>query len=214
VIVKKTSDINCDKLNNLFMKIKNLSIVALGALVVVFSACSVTKRHYAPGYHVEWHKNYKGTEQVAQVKKEKATVNVVEEMVAMNEVAAPVVVAEVAAPAVVMAPVAVEEVAVVTPKQNRVINAIAKKVANVASNVASPVNAEVSIEASASNGFMPEWYHWAMVILGFFPAFMFWMAIFQKNDIPWKEVIISTLLYCLCWIPGIIYSIKWMKREF
>jgi uncharacterized membrane protein YqaE (UPF0057 family) len=129
-------------------------------------------------------------------------------------VAAPVVVAEVAAPIAVVAPVVVEEVAVVTPKQNRVINAIAKKVANVASNVASPVNAEVSIEASASNGFMPEWYHWAMVILGFFPTFMFYKAIFAKNDIPWKEVLISTLLYCLCWIPGIIYSIKWMKREF
>jgi uncharacterized membrane protein YqaE (UPF0057 family) len=195
------------------MKIKNLSIVALGALVVVFSACSVTKRHYAPGYHVEWHKNYKGTEQVAQVKKEKATVNVVEEMVAMNEVAAPVVVAEVAAPAAV-APVMVEEVAVVTPKSNRVINAIAKKVANVASNVTAPATTEVSIEASAANGFTPEWYHWAMAILGWFPFFMFWKAVFQKNDIPWKEAIIGSLLYVLCWVPGVIYSIKWMKREF
>jgi uncharacterized membrane protein YqaE (UPF0057 family) len=196
------------------MKIKNLSIVALGALVVVFSACSVTKRHYAPGYHVEWHKNYKGTEQVAQVKKEKATVNVVEEMVAMNEVAAPVVVAEVAAPASV-APVMVEEVAVVTPKSNRVIDAIAKKVANVASNVTAPATTEVSIEASAANGFTPEWYHWVLCIWIFaFPTFMFWRAIFQKNDIPWKEVLVGLLLYCLCWIPGIIYSIKWMKREF
>jgi len=195
------------------MKIKNLSIVALGALVVVFSACSVTKRHYAPGYHVEWHKNYKGTEQVAQVKKEKATVNVVEEMVAMNEVSAPVVVAEVAAPAVV-APVMVEEVAVVAPTQNRVINAIAKKVANVASNVSAPSVTEVSIEATAAKGFMPEWYHWAMAILGWFPFFMFWKAVFQKNDIPWKEAIIGSLLYVLCWIPGVIYSIKWMKREF
>ena len=195
------------------MKIKNLSIVALGALVVVFSACSVTKRHYAPGYHVEWHKNYKGAEQVAQVKKEKATVNVVEEMIAMNEVAAPVVVAEVAAPSVV-APVAVEEVAVVAPKSNRVINAIAKKVANVASNVTAPAATEVSIEASAANGFTPEWYHWAMAILGWFPFFMFWKAVFQKNDIPWKEAIIGSLLYVLCWVPGVIYSIKWMKREF
>lgn len=195
------------------MKIKNLSIVALGALVVVFSACSVTKRHYAPGYHVEWHKNYKGTEQVAQVKNEKATVNVVEEMVAMNEVAAPVVIAEVAAPAV-LAPVAVEEVAVVTPKQNRVINAIAKKVANVASNVTAPSTTEVSIEASAAKGFMPEWYHWAMVITAWFPFFMFWKAVFQKNDIPWKEAIIGSLLYILCYVPGLIYCIKWMKREF
>jgi deoxyribodipyrimidine photo-lyase len=37
---------------------------------------------------------------------------------------------------------------------------------------------------------------------------------FQENDIPWKEVIIGSLLYCLCYIPGIIYCIKWMKREF
>lgn len=195
------------------MKIKNLSIVALGALVVVFSACSVTKRHYAPGYHVEWHKNYKGTEQVAQVKKEKATVNVVEEMVAMNEVAAPVIVAEVAAPAVV-APVMVEEVAVVAPTQNRVINAIAKKVANVASKVSAPTASEVSIEASAANGFMPEWYHWVLCILPWFPAFMFWRAVIQKNDIPWKKAIIGVLLYMLCYVPGLIYCIKWMKSEF
>jgi cytochrome c oxidase assembly factor CtaG len=75
-------------------------------------------------------------------------------------------------------------------------------------------NNEASIEAGHSNGFKPEWYHWAMAILGFFPAFMFWKAIIQKNDIPWKEVIIGSLLYCLCYIPGIIYCIKWMKREF
>ncbi len=196
------------------MKIKNLSIVALGALVVVFSACSVTKRHYAPGYHVEWHKNYKGTEQVAQVKKEKATVNVVEEMVAMNEVAAPVVVAQVAAPAAV-APVMVEEVAVVTPKSNRVVNAIAKKVANIASNVEMPSLNETSVEASViQNGFSPEWYHWVLCILPWFPAFMFWRAVIQKNDIPWKKVLIGLLMYCLCYVPGVIYCIKWMKSEF
>jgi uncharacterized membrane protein YqaE (UPF0057 family) len=196
------------------MKIKNLSIVALGALVVVFSACSVTKRHYAPGYHVEWHKNYKGTEQVAQVKKEKATVVATEELVAIQEVAAPVVVAEVAAPSVVIAPVAVEEVAVVTPKQNKVINAIAKKVTNVVSNVSAPASTEVSIEASnAANGFMPEWYHWAMAILGFWPTFMLIKGIMDK-DINWKKIFINWLLYCLCFIPGIIYAIKWMKEEF
>ena len=184
------------------MKIKSLSIVALGALVVVFSACSVTKRHYAPGYHVEWHKNYKGTEQVAQVKKEKATVVATEELVAIQEV---------------VAPVAVEEVAVVTPKQNRVINAIAKKVANVtaeAVKVAAPASTEVSIEASnAANGFMPEWYHWAMAILGFWPTFMLIKGIMDK-DINWKKIIINWLLYCLCFVPGIIYAIKWMKEEF
>ena len=200
------------------MKIKNLSIVALGALVVVFSACSVTKRHYAPGYHVEWHKNYKGTEQVAQVKKEKATIVATEELVAIQEVAAPAVVAEVAAPAVVVTPVAVEEVAVVTPKQNRVISAIAQKVANVtaevSSNVTAPVSTEVSIEASnAANGFMPEWYHWVMAIFGFWPTFMLIKGIMDK-DINWKKILINWLLYCLCFVPGIIYAIKWMKEEF
>jgi hypothetical protein len=194
------------------MKIKNLSIVALGALVVVFSACSVTKRHYAPGYHVEWHKNYKGTEQVAQVKKEKATVNVVEEMVAMNEVAAPVVVAEVAAPAVV-APVMVEEVAVVTPKSNRVMNAIAKKVANIASNVEMPSLNETSVEASViQNGFTPEWYHWVLGVW-FGPWFILFWTMSKDGAIDWKTVFKSFLLHLLCIVPGIIHDIKWIKAN-
>lgn len=194
------------------MKMKNLSMFALIALVVVFSACSVTKRQYAPGYHVEF-KKFGKVENVAEVKKEKVAKSVVaaeEVAVVSNEVVAPVAIAPVASV------VANEEVAVVVAPvaEKNVVKAVAAKMAEFRSNNAVVENNEASIEAGHSNGFKPEWYHWAMAILGFFPAFMFWKAIIQKNDIPWKEVIIGSLLYCLCYIPGIIYCIKWMKREF
>lgn len=194
------------------MKMKNLSMFALIALVVVFSACSVTKRQYAPGYHVEF-KKFGKVENVAEVKKEKVAKAVVateEVAVVSNEVVAPVAIAPVASV------VANEEVAVVVAPvaEKNVVKAVAAKMAEFRSNNSVVENNEASIEAAHSNGFKPEWYHWAMAILGFFPAFMFWKAIIQKNDIPWKEVIIGSLLYCLCYIPGIIYCIKWMKREF
>ena len=30
---------------------------AMVAMVFLLSGCSITKRHYSPGYHVEWHKS-------------------------------------------------------------------------------------------------------------------------------------------------------------
>ncbi len=184
---------------------------ALIALVVVFSACSVTKRQYAPGYHVEF-KKFGKVENVAEVKKEKVAKSVVateEVAVVSNEVVAPVAIAPVASV------VANEEVAVVVAPvaEKSVVKAVAAKMAEFRSNKSVVENTEASIEAA--HGFKPEWYHWVLAIWPFgFPTFMFWRAIFQKNDIPWKEVIIGSLMYCLCYIPGIIYSIKWMKREF
>lgn len=195
------------------MKMKNLSMFALIALVVVFSACSVTKRQYAPGYHVEF-KKFGKVENVAEVKKEKVAKSVVateEVAVVSNEVVAPVAIAPVASV------VANEEVAVVVAPvaEKNVVKAVAAKMAEFRSNNTVVENNEASIEAAHSNGFKPEWYHWVLaIIFGGFPTFMFWRAVFQKNDIPWKEVIIGSLLYLLCYIPGIIYSIKWMKREF
>lgn len=195
------------------MKMKNLSMFALIALVVVFSACSVTKRQYAPGYHVEF-KKFGKVENVAEVKKEKVAKSVVateEVAVVSNEVVAPIAIAPVAS---VVANEEVAAVVVAPVAEKNVVKAVAAKMAEFRSNKSVVENNEASIEAAHSNGFKPEWYHWAMAILGFFPAFMFWKAIIQKNDIPWKEVIIASLLYCLCYIPGIIYCIKWMKREF
>lgn len=195
------------------MKMKNLSMFALIALVVVFSACSVTKRQYAPGYHVEF-KKFGKVENVAEVKKDKVAKPVVaaeEVAVVSNEVVAPVAIAPVAS---VVANEEVAAVVVAPVAEKNVVKAVAAKMAEFRSNKSVVENNEASIEAAHSNGFKPEWYHWAMAILGFFPAFMFWKAIIQKNDIPWKEVIIGSLLYCLCYIPGIIYCIKWMKREF
>ncbi|MBM3427662.1 MAG: hypothetical protein FJX95_02645, partial [Bacteroidetes bacterium] len=97
--IRETYDLYCSQiLNNIIMKMKNLSMFALIALVVVFSACSVTKRQYAPGYHVEF-KKFGKVENVAEVKKEKVAKSVVateEVAVVSNEVVAPVAIAPVA----------------------------------------------------------------------------------------------------------------------
>jgi hypothetical protein len=38
-------------------KLLYASSLLLMAMTLILSGCSVTKRHYAPGYHVEWHKS-------------------------------------------------------------------------------------------------------------------------------------------------------------
>jgi uncharacterized Fe-S cluster-containing radical SAM superfamily protein len=187
----------------------------LGAMMLVFTACSVTKRHYAPGYHVEWHKSAKVAEPVA-AKKEKATrtesVAVAQEEVAVAQAVEMLQVASVENNVVVENNAVVAPVA--TKNTQNLVNRVATKVAT---KVANQVKDQDSVSIAASNhsnGFKPEWYHWVLAILGFFPTFMFWKAIIKKDTIQWKEIIIACLLYCLCWIPGVIYSIKWMKKEF
>jgi hypothetical protein len=192
------------------MKMKNLSMFALIALVVVFSACSVTKRHYAPGYHVEF-KKFGKVENVAEVKKEKVAKSVVateEVAVVSNEVVAPVAIAPIASV------VANEEVAVVvTPvAEKNVVKAVAAKMAEFRSNKSVVENNEASIEAGKDNGFKPEWYHWVLGIW-FGPWFILFWTMSKDGAIDWKTVFKSFLLHILCVIPGIIHDIKWLKAN-
>lgn len=186
---------------------------ALIALVVVFSACSVTKRHYAPGYHVEF-KKFGKVENVAEVKKEKAAKSVVateEVAVVSNEAVAPVAIAPVASVASV---VANEEVAVVVAPvaEKSVVKAVAAKMAEFRSNKSVVENNEASIEAGKDNGFKPEWYHWVLGIW-FGPWFILFWTMSKDGAIDWKTVFKSFLLHILCVIPGIIHDIKWLKAN-
>ena len=183
---------------------------ALIALVVVFSACSVTKRQYAPGYHVEF-KKFGKVENVAEVKKEKVAKAVVateEVAVVSNEVVAPVAIASVASV------VANEEVAVVVAPvaEKNVVKAVAAKMAEFRSNNSVVENNEASIEASSSNNLKPEWYHWVLGIW-FGPWFILFWTMSKDGAIDWKTVFKSFLLHILCVIPGIIHDIKWLKAN-
>ena len=192
------------------MKMKNLSMFALIALVVVFSACSVTKRQYAPGYHVEF-KKFGKVENVAEVKKEKVAKSVVaaeEVAVVSNEVVAPVAIAPVASV------VANEEVAVVVAPvaEKNVVKAVAAKMAEFRSNNNVVENNEASIEAAHSNGFKPEWYHY-LLMWSFGWMYLAYLTSQNEGSVNWKVVGKSILLTCCCVIPGIIYNFKWLKAN-
>ena len=193
------------------MKMKNLSMFALIALVVVFSACSVTKRHYAPGYHVEF-KKFGKVENVAEVKNEKAAKSVVaaeEVAVVANEVVAPMAIAP------VVAVVANEEVAavVVAPAaKHNAVQAIAAKVAEFRSNKSVVENNEASITAAHANGFKPEWYHY-LLMWCFGWLYLAYLTSKNEGAVNWKVVGKSILLTILCVIPGIIYNFKWLKEN-
>ena len=184
---------------------------ALIALVVVFSACSVTKRQYAPGYHVEF-KKFGKVENVAEVKKEKVAKSVVateEVAVVSNEVVAPVAIAPVAS---VVANEEVAAVVVAPVAEKNVVKAVAAKMAEFRSNKSLVENTESSIETSHSNSFKPEWYHWVLGIW-FGPWFILFWTMSKDGAIDWKTVFKSFLLHILCVVPGIIHDIKWLKRN-
>ncbi|MEN9947179.1 MAG: hypothetical protein RL106_2 [Bacteroidota bacterium] len=190
------------------------------ALVATLASCTVTKRHYAPGYHVEWkHFNAKSSAVThADLNHSALTTNEQDEQT--NVWTAPAVEAvaslenndEQLASTSILESVSISDIKAVS-KLNKAIKNEAKS-----NDKYNEVQQSNSVNAQATKG--PDvwsWLIWVAAILCI-PVFggpifiLVWTS--SKNGTPeWKPVLISLLLYCLCWLPGLIYDIIWINKN-
>ena len=49
---------------------KNIYILAIAAIILSLGSCTIEKRHYQSGYHVEWNHRNKPVEKAEEVKEE------------------------------------------------------------------------------------------------------------------------------------------------
>lgn len=190
------------------------------AMVAILASCTVTKRHYAPGYHVEW-KNLSNRSHLAAPKADQAvteensmtTFGVLDESAssALNAVAS-------------TDNNTIElnfETAVVNDLSPVVYNSLSKKEVKKEMKAAKKLaklreSSSVSIHSEKSPDAL-SWFIWIAAILCLpivgGPLFILvWTA--SKNGQPdWKPILTSLLLYILCWIPGLIYDIIWISKN-
>ena len=190
----------------------------MAILVVSITSCTMTKRHYAPGYHVEW-RNFSKHETpllATQPKQTSKTDEVSAEPtseIALNLDLPPVT-------GSVSASASVNQQEINTPLTNKRV--VAKEWASVKEKVAENFQklSEQSYVAKVHSSKGPDglsWLIWVAAIL-FIPVFggpifiLVWTA--KNNGQPeWKPILLSLLCYLLCWIPGVIYDIIWIKKN-
>lgn len=190
------------------------------AMVAMLASCTVTKRHYAPGYHVEW-KNLSNRSHVVAPKADQAVTeeNSMTTFGVLNE----------SASSALNAVASTDnntielnfETAVVNDLSPAVYNSLSKKEVKKEMKAAKKLakhreSSSVSIHSEKSPDVLA-WFIWiaAILCLPFIggPLFILvWTA--SKNGQPdWKPILTSLLLYILCWIPGLIYDIIWISKN-
>ncbi len=190
------------------------------AMVATLASCTVTKRHYAPGYHVEWkHLNAKSSAVThADANHTAMSVDKQDEQTIVWTAPAAEAVAslenngEQLASTSIFESVSISNVKAVS-KLNKSIKHELKSNANY-----SEVKQSNSVNTQATKG--PDvwsWLIWVAAILCI-PVFggpifiLVWTS--SKNGTPdWKSVLISLLMYCLCWLPGLIHDIIWINKN-
>ncbi|HEU4717941.1 MAG TPA: YqaE/Pmp3 family membrane protein [Bacteroidia bacterium] len=176
------------------------------ALVFAFSSCSMEKRHYMKGYHIEWFDQAKKTD-----------ANTTQAVVARQETVTPVSIqpkqasSAVAAANTVPVPVAtVKPARSFTPAGSG--NAKTVTARNTAAKVqhaaASHANTLVNKAAKSSKNGGPD--KALLIVLCFFIP---WLAVGLATDWDVKRVIICLLLGFLLCIPGIVYAIIQVNKE-
>ncbi len=190
------------------------------AMVAILASCTVTKRHYAPGYHVEW-KNLSNRSHVAAPKADKAVTeeNSITTFGVLNASASPDLNAVASADNN-----SIElnfETAVVKDMSPAVYNSLSKKEVKKEMKAAKKLarhneSSSVDIHSEKSPDAL-SWFIWIAAILCLpivgGPLFILvWTS--SKNGQPdWKPILTSLLLYILCWIPGLIYDIIWISKN-
>jgi uncharacterized membrane protein YqaE (UPF0057 family) len=195
------------------MKNKFMLAVAVLVSATLITSCSIEKRHYMDGYHVEWKNNKKNNNAVAAEQKSAQTV-------ALNE-AAPVAVEQNAAPAVeapaqAVAPVAAQEntvntvVAAKPEVQNAVVTEKATTKEAAKQNVVTKQAVKAAVkqaEKSSAAGDGPS--KGLLIVLCFLLP---WLAVGLATDWEVKPLIINLLLSLTC-IGAIIHAIVIVNRN-
>lgn len=198
--------------------IKNLFYVCL-AFTLVMSSCSMEKRAYRSGYHIDW---ASGKTKSKTVKSDVAKSS--ETAVVNTPSTSVVAVVEQNIP-VVEQPVAIEENASASLENAIVVTPTAPKI-NFNRNEA-PVKSEVSANPTSeakqyakkikkekgskkpAKGEVSKGLYIVLSIL-----FYGWIAIGIMDGWKGSAWIVSLLLYCCLWLPGVIYSLVRMKKYY
>ncbi len=190
------------------------------ALVATLASCTVTKRHYAPGYHVEWkhfktkssavtHANANHTAVSADKQNEQTIVwtsPAVEAVASMENNEQQLVSNS------ILESVSISDVKAVS-KLNKAIKHEAKSSAEY-----SEAQQQTSVKVNAERG--PDALTWIIyfavaLVFPFFggPLFILVWTSSKNGNIEWKPVLISFLLWWCCIIPGIVYDIIWINKN-
>lgn len=200
----------CVQLNKYsIMKNKITLAVAVLCVAAFVTSCSVEKRHYMRGYHVEWNKNKKNNsvavkEETANTVTLNATAPVAEEQTVVETPAT------VNAVPVTVAPAATQENAVTsTPAvQPQVENATVKQ--DVAKQeVVSKQEVKSAVKKAAKNSASGDPSKGLLIVLCFLIP---WLAVGLATDWEVKPLIINLLLSLTC-IGAIIHAIVVVNRN-
>jgi hypothetical protein len=213
------------------MKKNNILLSVVAIMVVTITSCTMTKRHYAPGYHVEW-KNFSKHEtplivtQPNQTSKnfEYLTVDDPEMRLIQDE---PVVTGSLSSNESADHQV----LTTLSPK-----NPIAERensgwsrheVGNIHNKAEAYQKSEVDVATSDGvEGVTWLIYLGILVLLALLSIYFFgvgailsgpifiaiWTSVVD-GEIKWKPVLTSLLLWFLCGLPGFIYDIIWISKN-
>jgi hypothetical protein len=203
------------------MKKTKIYFSLLVAVLATLASCTVTKRHYAPGYHVEWKNFSTKANTVNLASKESSNFSNSkcdnENSISNLTLAQLDLSSDASNNDVVLAPS--NEVI----KKNEFFGAPFNSSRSFKKNLKKEIKNQssqepTSVKAISQRG--PDalsWFIWIAAILCIpvfgGPLFILIWTSSKNGDVDWKPVLTSLLLYFLCWIPGLIYDIIWINKN-
>lgn len=182
-----------------------LPVTAVLTVAVFFASCSMEKRHYRPGYHVEW-KNNKTTSATGT---EQTSVNTNETTTAVQSFQSPVTVENAAAPqqtpAAAPAPVTVVKSKSVIAK-SVVANAAVEKAGN-ENNVSAVKSVLKQANKNASRNQPAGGGNDNTVLLVILAILIPPLAVYLYEGSWTKRCTINLILTLLCGLPGMIHAL-------
>ena len=186
-------------------------------MVATITSCTMTKRHYAPGYHVEW-KNFRTHTTAPSLQKDRSASTAELNVPALftNEWLDKDV------PSVTAS--AKESSSVLKQSSDHADKSllVSRKLVKMESQIKQVMQnfGDQSYEANVQSTKGPDalsWLVWiaAILVIPVFGGPLFILIWTSKNNgqPDWKPVLLSLLCYCLCWLPGLIFDIIWIKKN-
>lgn len=182
---------------------KKYGFLAALALTLVFTACSIEKRHYMDGYHVQWNHHQKHTAQntTTAVAENNTTTT------AADETPAPVV-TENTVTETSVTPLAASPVVPATVEENTAVSQTAQPVSGTATTVEpKQVKKHKFMQQRVGNTPAPGADDEDTLVLVLLCLFLPPLAVFLYEGSTWtNRCTVNLILTLLCGIPGIIHA--------
>jgi uncharacterized membrane protein YqaE (UPF0057 family) len=193
------------------MKNKNIFLMLAASVALIMSSCSIEKRQYTNGYHIEWNSALKSTKKPIKSTKnvvEQASQTTVESMLSLEAST------HIALPEQNVAEASIEPMITIVAKNQSIVSKyFTSKAEERLSSVSSSqvANNKVIVKAKSkekSGDDVPIGLLYILCILIPFVA----VGIVTDWDV--KTVVINLLWSLLCFIPGIIHAFIVVSREY